>query len=418
MRSVNPPLPASGLGIYVHFPWCLKKCPYCDFLSVAVPGDEPGVPLGAEAARKRIPHGRYADAVIEELRARVKHLPSPLPEIRSIFFGGGTPSLWEPEEVGRVLDEIKGTFKVASAPASLEVTLECNPTSFSEAHARALISVGVNRTSLGVQALEEERLQFLGRLHDASGGLQAIRDALAAGVPRVSADLIYGVYKQGSDRAVSDVEQVISTGISHLSAYALTIEPGTRFGTLAAKGKLPLLEEAQVATSFERVAQAAQAAGFRHYEISNFARPGHESQHNLGYWLGRDYLGLGTGAYGTVTLGGGRLRYRNLLVPERYLDVYSSPSITGDVFSEHLTDREEITPEIAHQEALLLGLRTEMGVNLEEITLLRGVDKDAEARAPILARLLDQGRLVNESGRWAIAKKHWLFADAIIRDLI
>ncbi len=405
----------SGLSVYVHFPWCLAKCPYCDFLSVAVPSREAGGPRNAEEARRWIPHSRYGDAVLAELEARLPHLERPLPELVSVFFGGGTPSLWDPVVVKRVLSQVRESFP--GQLRGVEVTLECNPTSLDAAHAKRLIEAGVNRLSIGVQNLNTERLRFLGRLHDEAGGLRAVRDAIGAGVPRVSADLIYGIHEQGPSAAVDDVGRVLETGVTHLSAYTLTIEPGTRFGAMAARGKLPILEDELVARSYEAVSTRLEQNGFRHYEVSNFARPGEESVHNMGYWQGRDYLGLGTGAFGTVTLDTGRLRYKNLLSPDRYMEIWTASPVSAP-FSEHLAEREQISPEIAHQEALLLGLRTADGVNLDEVRALRGGEPWTDERKAQIDRLEAQGKL-EVDGQWLrIPRRHWLLSDGIIRDLL
>src|SRR3954464_389091 len=234
---------ATELGVYVHFPWCLKKCPYCDFLSVA-------------AERPALPHAAYADSVIAELERRV----STLGDVRlvSVFFGGGTPSLWEPAELGRVLARIRQLLP--NSAADLEVTVECNPTSFDVERGHALRGVGVNRVSIGVQGLSAERLQFLGRLHDVESGLSAVREAIESGMPRVSADFIFGVSGQEADAARREARILSELGTTHLSAYALTIEPGTQFGALARKGKLPLLEEASVADSFLAVEETLEGA--------------------------------------------------------------------------------------------------------------------------------------------------------------
>jgi oxygen-independent coproporphyrinogen-3 oxidase len=299
------------------------------------------------------------------------------------------------------------------------VTVECNPTSFDQDHARALVSEGVTRVSLGVQGLNSERLAFLGRLHDPDSALRAVYDALAAEVPRVSADPIYGVYKQSPEHAVSDVARVAETGVGHLSAYALTIEPGTRFGALAARGQLPLLDDAQIAESFEAVSLGLRKLGFRHYEISNFSKPGKESQHNLGYWLGRDYWGVGSGAYGTVTRHDGkRLRYRNVLAPEKYLEIWTSADLPQRPFDEALADREELAPAVSLQEAILLGLRTEEGIDVDDFQQRRGPVELSKDQARGIGRLLDQGRLTRTGARLTIPRVHWLFADAIIRDLL
>ncbi len=411
---------SGGLGIYVHFPWCLKKCPYCDFLSVAVPSDQPGVPLGQEEARARLPHEQYANAVIRELNERLQYLKKPWPQLRSLFFGGGTPSLWAPLQVGRVIDAVKEHFAKDFLDRNVEVTVECNPTSFDFEHAQALTQVGINRVSIGVQALDNERLKFLGRLHNEQGGLFAVAEALRAGLPQVSADLIFGVHHQSPELAVRDVNTIAETGITHLSAYALTIEPGTRFGALDAKGKLPLLEEAQVAASFDAVSSTLVERGFHHYEISNFAKEGHESVHNTGYWLGRDYLGLGTGAFGTVCLQDGRIRYKNVLSPERYQALWSSENTdhSFNPYEEHITEREVITPSISHQESLLLGLRTSYGVSLREMESLRGGCALPPERAKTVKSLISRGNLVQTGDRLQIPRSKWLFADGIIRDLL
>jgi len=416
MEAEETPSNRIGMGIYVHFPWCLKKCPYCDFLSIAVPEAAPGVPSNAEQARARLPHTAYADAVLTELERRSSLLPKPLPRAETVFFGGGTPSLWQPAELGRVLAGVRRTFEVAG---DLEVTVECNPTSVDDAHFEALLDAGVNRVSIGVQAVDQERLSFLGRLHDPAGGLAALRTARRAGVPRVSGDLIFGVYKQAPNDAVRDVSAVLDTGVDHLSAYALTIEENTRFGALNRTGHLPLLGEELVAQSFEAVAEALSRAGFEHYEVSNYARAGERSRHNLGYWQGRDYLGLGTGAVGAVTLASGRLRYKNLLSAERYLAAYGPDSPSGlDPFSAQLTEREELDGETSLREGVMLGLRVRDGIDTSELAVRTGAEFWTRERSAVVERLLARGLLQRNGPRLAIPQAHWLFCDGIVRDLL
>jgi len=402
-ESIAKPAPPSRqpLGVYIHFPWCLKKCPYCDFLSVA-------------AARDAIPHAAYADAVLRELQARLPLLAADY-RLETIFFGGGTPSLWATEELGRVLSGVLGAF-AGRAAAEVEVTAECNPTSLDLDKARALRDVGVNRLSLGVQGLDAERLAFLGRLHDPKGGIDAARAALGSAMPRVSLDFIFGVAGQSAQQAAREAQTLADVGTTHLSAYALTIEPGTEFGARAKKGRLPLLEEAAVADSFEAVDQTLTAAGFEHYEISNFARQGHTSRHNLGYWRGHDYLGLGTGAWGTLTLGSGRVRYRNCPSPERY-----QASLFAEPFRE-ATDAcavvEPIDAETALRERIMLGLRLSEGIDLQAAGDELGIDPLPRARQTALDRLLGSGRVELDRRRLRIPKAKWLFADGIISELL
>jgi oxygen-independent coproporphyrinogen-3 oxidase len=391
-----------ALGVYVHFPWCLKKCPYCDFLSVA-------------RERSTIPHGAYADAVLAELHARRRTLAAP--RIASIFFGGGTPSLWEPSELGRVLAEILAAFDARAA--DVEITVECNPTSFDVERGRALAAVGVNRVSLGVQGLDAQRLAFLGRLHDVDGGLTAVRAALASGVDRVSADFIFGVSGQAPDAAAREARILAELGTTHLSAYALTIEPGTQFGALAQKGRLPLLDDGAVADSFAAVEQTLEAAGFEHYEISNYARNGERSLHNLGYWRGRSYLGLGCGAFGTLTRAGTRYRYRNTPSPERYLDA-TNQWPDAELFREGglIASYEVITPATALVEQILLGLRLADGIDIDECAARLGTQAWSAERLRARERLAKSGDLLDDAGPLRIPRSRWLFADRIIRELI
>lgn len=415
MKAQETPPAPQNLGVYVHFPWCLKKCPYCDFLSIAVPEKAPGLTPSAAEARPTLPHAAYADAVLEELRRRVDAAPS-LPPVTSVFFGGGTPSLWDPAELGRVLAGIRRMLPVTS---DLEVTVECNPTSVDVAHFEALLAVGVDRVSIGVQAVDQERLAFLGRLHDAEGGLEALRQARRAGVPRVSGDLIFGVYRQAPDAAVRDVLRVVETGVDHLSAYALTIEDNTRFGALHRTGHLPLLDDELIAQSFEAVAANLAAAGFEHYEVSNYARPGERSRHNVGYWRGQDYLGLGTGAVGTLTLPAGRIRYKNLLSAERYLAAYDAAAAAPpDPFTEHLVEREFLDAETSLREAVMLGLRMREGIDTKELTRRLGTPFWTPERTRVAARLETRGLLQRRGARLAIPETHWLLADGIVRDLL
>ncbi len=389
------------ITVYVHFPWCLKKCPYCDFVSFA-------------ELRDRIDHRGYADAVIAELaerRAALEGRP-----LRSVFFGGGTPSLWEPEELGRVLDAI---LQASTRPEDeeVEITVECNPTSLDEDRARALRGVGVNRLSVGVQGLDERRLKFLGRLHGPSEGIEALRAALRSGMPRVSGDLIYGAHgaEAGSEEtaaeAAEEARTVAETGVSHVSAYNLTIEPGTQFGELARRGKLPIAKEETLVDSFLAIEAALEGAGLRHYEISNYARPGHESRHNLGYWLGIDYLGLGCGAFGTLGKDdGSAVRYRNKATPGGYMAAAKAGSSTEE-------SEEQLDPETRLRERIMLGLRLRDGLDLEAAAGSLGLRALSDGRRRAMERLARLGRIEVEGSRVRIPKQAWVLADGIAAEL-
>jgi len=391
-------------SVYVHFPWCLQKCGYCDFLSVATPKDA-------------IEHSRYSAAVQAELERRLAELTGQ--PLESIFFGGGTPSLWNAGDLAEVLSAIRAGFPAGAAEP--EVTVECNPSSFDRERAEALVGSGVNRVSIGVQSLDAQRLRFLGRLHDAAGAIRAIEAAIEGRVPRISADLIFGVAGQSPDDAVREALTLADLGVTHLSAYALTIESGTAFGALARKGRLPLLSEDAVADSFTALHEALESRGFQHYEISNYAKDGHRARHNVGYWTGSDYVGLGCGAWGTVTLAEGRVRYRNTPVPDRYLSsalTWRTADLSRSGPGELVSEREVLSPETQLAERLMLGLRLAEGVDIEEAAASAGADPWTDARRRAVDRLVDRGRLSRSGARLSIPHDAWLLADGTIAELL
>jgi oxygen-independent coproporphyrinogen-3 oxidase len=389
----GPPAPAS---VYVHFPWCLAKCPYCDFVSYATPRDAPA-----------IDHAGYADAVLRELDRRAPAFAGR--RVESLFFGGGTPSLWDPAELGRVVCGIRQACDVG---ANLEVTAECNPTSLDEDRARALLDAGVGRLSIGVQSLRDPHLAYLGRLHDARGALAAIAGAQRAGVPRVSADLIFGLPGQAPEQARDEALELAALGLDHLSCYQLTIEPGTRFGELARRGRLPQAPDDAVAEAFLAIDEALTARGLEHYEISNYARPGQEARHNLGYWRGHEYLGLGCGAYGFALAGEGEaggeagatgVRWRNAVVPERY--------VRDGIAAEE--SRETLDAEALLRERIMLGLRTTAGVDLAAAAgeLRMSASPWTTARSRAAEWLEERGRIVRRGSLLTIPRSAWLWTD-------
>ena len=359
-------------GVYVHFPWCLAKCPYCDFVSYAAP-------------RESIDSRAYADAVLRELDARAAAIGARA--IGSVFFGGGTPSLWDPNELGRVLAGIRGAY---ACEPDLEVTVECNPTSLDRPRADALAAVGVNRLSVGTQSLDAAQLRFLGRLHDPAGAMAAVDGALASDVARVSTDLIFGLPEQlpadARAQAIALAERE-SGGrrLTHLSCYQLTIEPGTQFGALAKRGRLPLADDGLVTEAFLAIDEALAERGHRHYEISNYALPGDEARHNLGYWRGEEYVGLGCAAYGMLRLEDGTgLRYRNAIDPRAYVEAtrHTKRDRVGE--GDAVTISSEPLDALALlRERIMLGLRLADGFDTRECGHRPGdrpVDRRADAR--------------------------------------
>ncbi len=390
-------------SIYIHFPWCLAKCPYCDFVSYASERDE-------------IDHVGYADAVLREAEGRARQLDKRgrTFEIGSIFFGGGTPSLWEPRELGRVLSRLRELFPTKP---DLEISVECNPSSLDLDRARALKDVGVDRLSIGTQSLRAEQLKFLGRLHDPDGALRAIEAALASGIARVSTDLIFGLPDQSIEDASAQAVALAATGLRHLSCYQLTIEPGTQFGERKKRGLLPMAEEGVVADAFLAVEAALEARGLRHYEISNYAMPGEEARHNLAYWRGDEYLGLGCAAFGFARdeqRSGHGLRWRNTLEPKRYVEATRSVRDdtlgSGDGVSMF---SEELDAIALLRERIMLGLRLASGVDLARAGADLGIDPWTPERLRAIDRLVERGRLAREGDVLRIPRAAWLFTDDI-----
>jgi len=396
----------SRAGVYVHFPWCLAKCPYCDFVSYVEPA---------------IDHAGYASAVLRELDARAPAFVGR--RIESIFFGGGTPSLWNSNELGRVLAGVRATLDTCG---ELEVTVECNPTSLDEGKTRALADVGVNRLSIGVQSLDDQRLRFLGRLHDAQGAIAAVSGALRAGMRRVSADLIFGLSGQTPADARDEAKALVDLGLAHVSAYQLTIEAGTRFGELARRGRLPMAEDAAVADSFAAIDETMADRGLRHYEVSNYARPGEEARHNLGYWRGDEYLGLGCGAYGFVreaceprakgpeplSRGAQGTRWRNAVSPERYVEAARATprgsALDGNGIEE---SREALDAQTLLRERIMLGLRVAEGIDLADAAQELGTQGWTAERLRAAVWLEDRGRIVRDGSRVRIPHGAWLWTD-------
>jgi putative oxygen-independent coproporphyrinogen III oxidase len=393
-------LVSTPIGVYVHYPYCLQKCPYCDFASYATDRDA-------------APQAGYADDVLTELAIRGDGLRGR--KLETVFFGGGTPSLWEPRELGRALAGIARHFDASLD--DVEVTVECNPTSFDEDRARAMIDAGVDRVSIGVQSLDARRLQFLGRLHGPEGGIVAIEQAVRAGMPRVSGDLIYGVEggsPQRPEDAAREAGRVADAGATHVSAYALTVEPGTRFGELSRRGQLPTADEDVMADAFFAVEAALAERGIARYEVSNHARPGDESRHNLGYWRGLDYLGLGAAAVGTIGSPDGRaIRTKNTVQPRKWSDGVRAGTLVEE-------SREELGPEDRMRERIMLGLRLREGLDVARAGADLGIDPlPAERRATVEAMLRD-GRLERAppsaeegSERIRVPQARWFLADGI-----
>jgi len=334
------------LALYVHWPFCVSKCPYCDFNS---------------HVRASIDQETWRRSLLIDLAHEAQLLPGR--HLTSIFFGGGTPSLMEPATVEAIVAAAKEHWTPA---ADLEITLEANPNSVEASRFADLAAAGVNRLSLGLQSLDDRALEFLGRAHSVTEGLQALETAQTQ-FERVSFDLIYGLPGECARDWEATLARALSFGTSHLSLYQLTIEPGTRFATMVAKREFEPLDPDTAAALYELTDAMTSAAGLPLYEISNYARPGFESRHNLTYWRYRDYAGVGPGAHGR-RLGMASVRHKK---PENYL---SAIARNGHAIAEE----GALSASEAADEALVMGLR-----------LREGVDADAIARRLALPAIVD-----------------------------
>ena len=366
-------------ALYVHWPFCVSKCPYCDFNS---------------HVRETIDQDAWRKALLTDLAYEARLLPGRT--LGSIFFGGGTPSLMPPATVAALIEAAGRYWPLAD---DVEITLEANPSSVEADRFADLRAAGINRVSLGVQAFDDERLAFLGRAHSAREGLDALGTA-QRNFARVSFDLIYALPGDTEQQWSSDLDRAIGLGTEHLSLYQLTIEPGTRFAAMAAKGTLTPLDADHAGGLFELTQARTAAAGIPAYEISNHARPGAESRHNLTYWRYGDYAGIGPGAHGRRD-GRATLRHRK---PENWLTAISRNN-HGIELEEALTDSERAT------EALVMGLRLAEGLDVERSGLEPFVNRHA------IARLTEQGLLVRDGTRIAATSAGMLLLDAILREI-
>lgn len=373
-------------ALYIHWPFCLAKCPYCDFNS---------------HVRDSVDHAAWEAALLSDLRHEA-NLAAGEP-LGSIFFGGGTPSLMPPALVARLLGEAEKLWGFADG---IEITLEGNPSSVEAANYAALAAAGVNRASLGIQALDDQTLRFLGRLHDADEGLRALETAQTV-FSRVSFDLIYARPNQSAAAWEAELRRAIGFGTTHLSLYQLTIEPGTRFETMVRKGDFAPLDDDACADLFTLTREITAAAGLPAYETSNHAAPDQESRHNLTYWRYQDYVGIGPGAHGRRN-GEATVRHRK---PENWL---SGVAANGHGIAE---SRELARTEQA-AEALLMGLRLREGIDpaamaarfaLPEAALLDPEKVDLYSR---------QGLVWQRGGRTGVTDAGMPLLDALLAELV
>ena len=381
---------ARSFSLYVHIPYCQAKCPYCDFNSYA---------------STTWPEDAYAQALLDELRQRISDAPFAGASVATIFFGGGTPSLFQPATIARILDGVAAMCPLA---ADVEITLEANPGTVERERLAGFRHAGVKRLSFGIQSFQSALLVTLGRIHDPDDARAAIRAARAAGFDDLSLDLIFAV--PGGTRTAweADVAELLRWAPEHVSAYNLTYEPGTPFHALRGRGALRPLDDEDELWMYQHVRGTLAAAGYQQYEISNFAHPGHHARHNQSYWRGIDYVGLGAGAHSYAHAPDWGRRWSNERIPERYIAAVGR----GDA----VVSRETLSFDTAAAEFMFLGLREREGIDPAGFAQRFG--RPLEDVHPEVAVFRADGFLEERDGRLALSERGLLLADSIFAAFI
>jgi oxygen-independent coproporphyrinogen-3 oxidase len=383
---IDHPTRDVGFGVYVHWPFCASKCPYCDFNS--------------HVRHQPVDQERFLAAFRREIAHTAARIPGRT--VTSIFFGGGTPSLMRPETVGAILDAVGGAWSVHP---EAEVTLEANPTSVDAGRFRGYRQAGINRVSLGVQALNDPDLRRLGRMHSVEEALAAVRIA-ASIFERYSFDLIYARPGQTPQAWGAELEQAIAHAVEHLSLYQLTIEPGTWFERLHAAGKIAVPDEETGRALYDVTQEVCGKHGLPAYEISNHARPGAESRHNLLYWRYGEYAGIGPGAHGRLVTGNARLATSTEKHPETWLE-----RVERD--GHGIVEEEVLTAEAEGDEFLLMGLRLKEGIDARRYEAFAGRSlKESRVR-----NLAEEGLIRLDGARLAVTPKGFPVLNAVIAEL-
>lgn len=386
----SPESLSDDLALYIHWPFCLAKCPYCDFNS---------------HVRERIDQIRFARALRCELATEAVRLGRR--RLRSVFFGGGTPSLMDPATVAALLDDAARYFDPAD---DLEITLEANPTSIEAGRLADFRAAGVNRVSIGIQSLNETALRALGREHSSGEAVAALSLARRL-FPRVSFDLIYARPGQDLPGWRAELRAALAIAADHLSLYQLTIEPATKFEALHRQGKMVLPDEDTAAALYDATGEECARAGLLAYEISNYARPGEESRHNLAYWRYLDYAGIGPGAHGRVTVDGSLHATRRHRAPEPWAERVEQ---TGD----GLTADEPVTAEERAREALLMGLRLTEGVELARFEARTGRTLAQSMDIDVLGRCIAEEYLTLTHERLVATREGRIRLDSLLAALV
>jgi len=383
---------APAFGAYVHWPFCRKKCPYCDFNSHVAPV---------------VDHDAWRRAFAAEIAADARRFGTDRPPLASVFFGGGTPSLMEAETVAAVLAALDRHFGLAG---DAEITLEANPTSVEAGRLAAFLAAGINRVSLGVQSLDDDVLAFLGREHSAAEALRAV-DTAASVFDRFSLDLIYARPGQTPAAWHAELTRALDHAGGHLSAYQLTIEPGTQFETRHARGDFHLPPDDLSADLYELTQEMLEQAAMPAYEVSNHAAAGAECRHNLIYWTGGDWLAFGPGAHGRMTTGAGRVAYRRHRAPA----VWLRQALSG---ADRPHADQVLSARETAEEYLMMGLRTRSGISLDRLSQAAMAPWDRVIDGGRLRHLEEEGVVRRTGDRIAVTRRGMLTLDGVLGYLL
>ncbi|WP_038032692.1 radical SAM family heme chaperone HemW [Thermonema rossianum] len=371
-------------GIYIHIPYCKQACYYCDF--------------HFSTSQRTLP--AMIDAICQELNLQKDYLPGK-PSLQSIYFGGGTPSLLSPLHLERILNTI---YKLHHVETDAEVTLEANPDDLSLEKLQSFYQLGINRLSIGIQSFQDDVLRQLHRAHSAKQAIEAVRQAQAVGFRHISIDLIYGIPGVSHNRWLKDIEQALALQVGHISAYCLTIEEKTVFGRWYQKGKLTPTDDAVAAAQMALLIERLEAAGFVHYEISNFALPGQFARHNSSYWKQLPYLGVGPAAHSYD----GHSRQANIANNALYIKSIAAGKVPAQ--------GEVLSPQDHANELLLTGLRTIWGCSLSRIRQYL-TPRQWDGLQQEIARYVAEGYLQLENDTLRLTKKGKFIADSILEAL-
>ena len=381
-----------SFSLYVHIPWCQSKCPYCDFNSHAA---------------AVWPEAEYTRALVTELEHRVQSPPFAGVQIKTIFFGGGTPSLFAPESIGKIID---AASRLCGVERDAEITLEANPGTVDAPKLAGLRAAGVNRISFGAQSFNPATLKFLGRIHSADETRAAAEMAHRAGFDRLNLDLIFAVPGQTVADVLFDIGAVCALEPDHISAYNLTFEEGTAFFTDLKRGRIKQLPNDEQAAMYQTVREEIPRRGYAMYEISNYAAPGHEARHNLTYWRGESYLGIGAGAHSFARDGLGGRRWWNEKLPARYI-----AAVTGREIAE--AGAESIDEKTAQSEFVFLNLRLCDGFALKDFHARFGRNFEC-IFGRVATPLLNDGLLTLERGRMFLTARGLEMADSVFAQFV